>query len=654
MDLLDYFIPYPDTGLSSFSESGGTTYYTTHNHFVDFVLESPKQDYPALKKIDQVRFKVESGAWSAWENYDDLSVVPINDDWYDTFSPPKMPITQSDYDAFSAAYKAAYGSRYQITDYSAIRRRKFEIFLGFDDGVRTVYVQGINEDGTVVIDVNFYVTTQVEGVDPISPCWYPEDQTALTSRGTTASQVIGGTKPTTHKVIVNGLDPKFDLYEGYGTNWIPGNNRLDGYGIEWKYEFPLWFGSNPVRVQFVPKPFYDDGYQTTFLYEDDIFLERVYVPKQPGVTLYCDGYSIEGTTYEEEGYGAPPDAYGSTKTLFSCAQTQFPPKLRVKFLTNRELSSGVIVNGVERDGYGGYKKYFGLSPLFDGHSESEVVFSDGYGHYYTIRTDGYGDGYGEFRDPLRRYGTTETTVVEGEQVEILRNSKYDVYDEAENQVFVVSQAKNERHLLREGETLVEIEDEPEALDEIQIYREWDFETRESASIAWAFDPTRNLLRITPFDADGYGAAYARIAYTVAGSETSEDDPTKANPFPNNCRETPDGYGVNEDLLERDSLSFDFTTSLKKEEIGLSRNYAELLDDQTDHKMRMFFFKKNEFDVEMQLNPGFDIVHDERFARVGNTLNPGYYDNGKREIIVHVDYRGLGMSIEDGDGYGPVI
>lgn len=443
-------------------------------------------------------------------------------------------------------------------------------------------------------------------VEVITPYYLPQAQlTDPIGRGTVATQIVGGSKPTNYWIRLNNANVNLDV---------------DVEGNLWSYEVPLWFGHNPLWFTFYPM----DGYGDTFTLVEDIFLERVYVPEQDGVTT-LDGYSFaEGTYYEDEGYGVLPDAYGSTKVLFSCGQSQFPPRLRVKYLTSRRLSSGVIVNGVERDGYLGYKKYFGEGPLFDDHQDSKVEFNDGYDHYYTIRTDGYGEGYGAFRDPLRRYGPADGY------------SSVNVYDEAENQVFVIMQSKNERFYIREGETLIQLQDKPDSVNEIQIYREYDFADRTPAAFPVSFDSVRKVLEITPFDSDGYGAVYTRIAYTVAGAETLID-------------------GYNDDLVTRNSLEFNFETSLKRKVIGTERNYqTELLDDVTDQKMYLYFFKNNEFNVEMQLNPGFDILHDERFARVGNELNPYYYDNGKREIVVHVDYRGLELDLQDGDGYGPII
>ena len=484
----------------------------------------------------------------------------------------------------------------------------------------------------------------------ITPYYQPDKQLQdinLGRQGTLAAQWIGGIKQSVYRVFVNKRNLGSEIIEDASS---------------WRYEIPLWFGVNPVKIDFIPKDAYGEegygeGYGDVSLTEQEIFLERVYVPQQSGVTKIDANYSIEGTIYEDEGYGAPLDEEGYGKVLISNAQTQFPPKLRVKFLTNREISSGVIVNGVERVGYEGYSKYYGSSPLFDDH-EKNLLRYDGYGEAYgdgygTGRTDGYGDGYGMFRDPLRRYGVSEVTIVEGEQIQILPSSKYDVYDEAENQVFVIETHKNERLFLYPGQTLVQLKAIPQSVEEIQIYRERDFIDREPAALPISFDSIRKVLTITPFDSDGYGIndedyPYARIAYRVAGAETLESDV-------NNFRITPDGYGVNEDLLEDSSLEFDFVTSLKKATIGLERNYeTELLDHITDHKMRMFFFKKNEYGIEVQLNPGLDILHPEKFARGNNVLNPDYYDNGKREIVVRVDYRGESLELNDGDGYGPII
>jgi hypothetical protein len=78
---------------------------------------------------------------------------------------------------------------------------------------------------------------------------------------------------------------------------------------------------------------------------------------------------------------------------------------------------------------------------------------------------------------------------------------------------------------------------------------------------------------------------------------------------------------------------------------LVRNYdTELLDNKTTQKLRMVFFKQNNFETETQLSPGFEILSSERIARLGNDLNNSYYDNGKREIIVQIDYRGLDLEV----------
>ena len=140
-------------------------------------------------------------------------------------------------------------------------------------------------------------------------------------------------------------------------------------------------------------------------------------------------------------------------------------------------------------------------------------YEDGYkDFYYTSRTEGYGDGAGAFRNPLRRYGTEEYIVVDGyEQLSIVPNAKYDMFDEEENQLFAVSHAINEGHVLTEGQTSVYLRYIPEAIDEIQIYRDYDYLTRTPAAVAIGFDPTRMLLSITPFESDGYGTLITRIA-----------------------------------------------------------------------------------------------------------------------------------------------
>lgn len=433
------------------------------------------------------------------------------------------------------------------------------------------------------------------GFDVITPYYRPDAQLSdSTGRGTVATQRIGGIKPSNYGVLINNVQT---------------NVALDPSGNQWEYDAPLWFGPNSFRVTLYDPAAFDyvdvfaampghtfggeindtfsdgDELQDTFDFAPDsiseavgpdsqylyglysyvqsIFLERVYLPKQVGVTV-LDGYSdIEGTYYEDEGYGATPDAYGSTKVLYACGQTQFPSRLRVKYITNRGLTSGVIYNGTEPDGYSGYKLYFGESPLFDDHVDSIFTDTDGFEHYFTTRTDGIGDGYGVFRNPLRRYGTRELVVVDGyEQLSIVPNSKYDVYDEAENQVFTISHAINEGHILYEGQTVVYLTKIPEALDEIQIFKEIDSEIRTPAAYAVDFDPTRMMLTMTPFDSDGYGSLIARIIYTYRGVGTTVNNPDFIHDFPNEFRTTPDGYSVNEDLLERDSLEFDFANSLR--------------------------------------------------------------------------------------------
>lgn len=558
------------------------------------------------------------------------------------------------------------------------------------------------------------------GFDTITPYYRPDAQLADSSgRGTIATQKIGGIKPSNYEVLINGTQQTDVIIDP------------DGYN-EWTYDIPLWYGHNPFRITlynpdmfdyidvFVQTPFHmyagdiDDSFAGeelvdtfefveealneaigpnslylygVYQYQQDIFLERVYVPKQPGVVI-LDGYEdIEGTYYEEEGYGAVPDAYGSTKVLYACGKVQFPSKLRVKYITSRELSSGVIYNGTEPVGYDGYKVYFGPSPLFDDHVASVIdsvqsdpvmvynnypeegsyrfvthangkvyyepnLISDGYqdgykNFYYTTRTEGYGDGTGTFRNPLRRYGTEEYVVVDGyEQLSIVPNVKYDLFDEAENQLFAISHAINESHVLADGQTSIYLTQVPEVIDEIQIYREYDFKTRIPAATAIDFDPTRMLLSITPFEADGYGTLIARVAYTYRGIGTTLNNPSYIHNFPNRFRVTPDGYSVDEDLLERYSLEFDFVNSLKWDAYGCAaRNYeTEILGSKTMQKLRMVFFKQNNFEIETQLNPGFDILSPERIARVGNDLNESYYDNGKREIIIQTDYRGLDLEV----------
>ena len=444
--------------------------------------------------------------------------------------------------------------------------------------------------------------------DVITPYYRPDAQLIdPTGRGTIATQIVGGSKPSTYGLLVNGAHV---------------NYNVDAYGNVWDYECPLWFGYNPLLITFYPLV---EGYGATYSIEEDIFLERVYVPNQPNVTI-LDGYGYtEGTYYQTEGYGANPDAYGSTNVLFACAKVNndaYGPTLDVKYITNRSLSSGVIVNGIERPGYIGSKKYFGEGPLFDDHETSKVMFDDGYEHYYTIRTSGLGDGYGAFRDPLRQYGPEGYgySSIDGYGFGV---KQINVYDEAENQVFAIEHVRNDRLYIAEGTTLIPLQAVPDNLSTIQIYREYDFVTRISAATPVAFDPTRNVLTITPFDADGYGATWTRIAYTVAGLETFS--------------------GPNDDLIAVNTLQFDFQTSLKKSTylntVQVERNYTDLVGKITDHKMHMYFFKRNEFHIEMQLNPGFNILHPEKFAGFGNSWNPAYYDNGKREIVVRVDYTG---------------
>lgn len=621
--------------LNGTTDVGGITYILSSSQVIGLIIEV--DGYGSISDVD-IRYKVNNSAWSAAIDYTDLDELTETHAWW-------VP--------------------------GAVRRELSPVNLISDGSLtKTVLIEVREGAGSWIAayPINILLDAGISVESVISPYYIPEQQLkdvtdGYGGEGTWATQWVGGRKAADYKVLINGYDPGADLLEGrddgYGVfyDFQGGNNRSDGYGEIWKYDFPLHFGLNPLLITLTPKAFADDGYKEDFTFDEEIFLERLYTPEQPNIIRNQSQYSVEGTTWAEEGYGVTPDAYGNTDVLYSCGTLQFPTDIRVKFLTNRVLTSGALVNGVERDGYEGYGRYYGASPLFDGHSKSVSEFYDDVNHAWTIRTQGL-DGYGVFRDPQRRYGELKTVIKSGEQIQILQDALYDVYDEIENQTFAIQRARNERQSLLAGNTLIQLEDIPEDLTTIEIYEENDYITRTSVATAVSFDEIRKVLTVTPTSISG--RKWCRIAYTTRGVRTSTTDSSLVHPFPNNFRTTPDGYSVNEDLLEDNSLLFDFRNSLKKVistdgygVIDLQRIYeTELLDNYTYHKMQAYFFNRNEFGIETQLNPGFLLLDQTAFARLGNIFNPSYTDNGEREIILGVDFRGMDIEVDGyADAYG---
>jgi len=295
--------------LNGTTETGGITYILSSSRVIGLIIEV--DGYGTLSDVD-VRYKINDLAWSAAIDYTDLEELTETHAWW-------VP----------GAMRRALSPVTLATDGSLTQTVLIEVREGVGSWVAAYPVNILLDAGTSVESV-------------ISPYYIPEQQLkditdGYGEGGTWATQWIGGRKPADYKVLINGSDPGVDLLEGrddgYGNfyDFQSGNNRSDGYGEIWKYDFPLHFGLNPLLIDLTPKAYADDGYKEDYNFDKEVFLERIYVPEQPGVIRNQSQYNVEGTTWAEEGYGVTPDAYGNSDVLFSCGRPNTLQMLELNF-----------------------------------------------------------------------------------------------------------------------------------------------------------------------------------------------------------------------------------------------------------------------------------------------------------------------------------